>query len=480
MKQKENHLALAASKAGMCEKTARKYLRQNQLPSQTKKDRNWRTRKDPFEAFWPEVKAFLERDESLQAKTLFDYLCRKYEGHFQESQLRTLQRKIKTWKALEGPAKEVMFPQVYLPGVQCQSDYTCMNDLNMTISNQPFQHLFYHFVLSYSNWEWGEICFSESHESLRSGLQNALWMLGGVPKEHRTDNLSAAVNNLKERKEFNANYQGLLDHYGLRASRNNAGKGHENGKVEQSHHRFKMIVDQELRLRGNRDFESRQAYQEFLKHILTRRNKLRTKRLQEELSALRELPSKRLEDYTEEEVRVSRFSTISVRKNVYSVDSRLIGETIRVRLFGDKIIIRYGGQNVDSIPRLFGEHKHQINYFHIIDSLVKKPGAFANYKYQDDLFPRFMFRVAYDWLREQHPRRADKMYLQILNLAAKESEDKMDQVLRKQLTKGKPLDLKTLKEKMKERQPTPALLLPVPEVDLEGYDGLLKGVIHVG
>jgi transposase len=299
LKQKEKSVSIAALKAGMSEKTARKYLKQDQLPSQIKKDRNWRTREDVFEKSWPIVEEFLKNDQSLQAKTLFDYLCRENEGKYQESQLRTLQRKIKRWKEVEGPPKEVMFAQVHHPGVQCQSDYTWMNSLNVTIGDQPFQHLFYHFVLPYSNWEWGQICYSESIESLKEGLQNALWHLGGVPKEHRTDNLSAAVKNLNEKKEFTANYKGILDHYGLKASRNNPGKGHENGSVEQSHFRFKTVVDQELRLRGSRDFASREAYQEFLNKIMIRRNGLRTKRLHEELQVLRELPARRLEDYTE-------------------------------------------------------------------------------------------------------------------------------------------------------------------------------------
>lgn len=478
LKPKEKNVAIASSKAGMSEKTGRKYLRQGQLPSQMKKDRTWRTREDVFEEAWPLIEGFLKNDPSLQAKTIFDCLCRENEDTYQETQLRSLQRKIKRWRALEGPSKEVMFPQVHHPGVQCQSDYTWMNSLNVTISGQPFQHLFYHFVLSYSNWEWGQICYSESIESLKAGLQNALWHLGGVPKEHRTDNLSAAVNNLQDKKEFTANYKSILDHYKLIPSRNNPGKGHENGDVEQSHFRFKTAVDQELRLRGSRDFESLETYQEFLKKLMERRNRLRTKKLVEELNVLQELPMRRLEDYTEEEARVSRFSTIPVRNNVYSVDSRLMGERVQVRVYGEYLVIRYGGQEIETIPRLRGDQKHQINYRHVIDSLVKKPGAFANYKYREDLFPRFMFRLAYDWLKEHRPAHADREYLQILDLAAKESEEKVDKALRHQMKTGQNLYMETIRDLIKKDLPRDTLLLAVPKIELGIYDGLLKGVGH--
>ena len=167
------------------------------------------------------------------------HLCRKYPSRFKPSQLRTLQRRIKQWRASAGAPREVFFPQQHKAGRQGQSDFTYMNELKVTIGGQPFDHLFYHFVMTYSNWETGTICFSESFEALAGGLQNALWELGAVPDEHRTDSLSAAVNNLHSRHEFTERYQGLLRHYGLRASHTNAGQAHENGDVEQSHYRFR-------------------------------------------------------------------------------------------------------------------------------------------------------------------------------------------------------------------------------------------------
>ena len=179
--QMEKTLAIAAAKAGMDEKTARKYQRANRLPSQLKQPHDWPTRADPFQTVWAEIEQLLQRDPSLQATTIFEYLCQKYEGRFQEGQLRTLQRRVKLWRATCGPPREVFFPQQHRPGEQCQSDFTYMKELGITIGGLLFDHLFYHFTLTYSNWETGSICFAESFETLSAGLQDALWELVVVP-----------------------------------------------------------------------------------------------------------------------------------------------------------------------------------------------------------------------------------------------------------------------------------------------------------
>ena len=232
------------------------YLKSGKLPSECRPERTWRTRPDPYESVWPEVEGILKRSPTVEATTVFDHLNRVHEGKFEEGQLRTLQRHIKQWRARNGELKEVMFPQRHEPGHQAQSDFTFMNSLGMTIAGQPFPHLLYHFVLTYSNWETTTLCFSESFESLTLGVQNAIWELGAVPAEHRTDRLSAAVNNLKK-GVFTRRYQTLLDHYGMKWSRTQAGKAHENGDVEQAHHRLKRAIEQELLLRGSRDFLER-------------------------------------------------------------------------------------------------------------------------------------------------------------------------------------------------------------------------------
>ncbi len=467
--------ATAAAKAGMCEKTARKYLKSDLLPSQTKKVRTWRTREDPFAEVWPEIETMLCIDGSLMAKTVFDYLCRKHPGKFQEGQLRTLQRKMKNWKVEKGPAREVMFPQERSPGVQCQSDFTCMNDLNVLIANQPFDHLLYHFVLPYSKWEWGEVCFSESMEALRGGLQNALWTLGGVPREHRTDNLGAAIKNSGDTKEFNAAYQGVMDHYRMKPSRNYPGNGHENGSVEQAHYRLKLAIDQELLLRGSRNFKDRARYTQFLQDLMIRRNKGRQARLTDEMGVLGELPSKRLEDFNVVEVRVSKFSTISVRRNAYSIDSRLIGHKVKVRIYADVLEVWFNQRKIETLPRLRGRGGHHINYRHVIESLVRKPGAFADYKYRSDMFPRFNFKLAYDWLQQHRGAQADSEYVQILYLAAQHSEEKVGQACRSLLKSGKGLTRKAVVAAMGSNREPEVIMLAPPTAHPADYDGLLGG-----
>ena len=240
MVQTEKKKVIAASKAGMDVKTARKYLRNGKLPSQVKPEHTWRTREDPYKEVWEEVSGLLKVESGLEAKTIFEWLQERYPGRFADGQMRTLQRKIRKWRVMEGPGKEVYFAQKHHPGELSASDFTHMNDLWITIEGQRFDHLIYHFVLTYSNWETGTVCFGESFESLSEGLQNALWELGGVPKRHRTDRLSSAVHRMSGAKAtFTESYQGLLRHYGMTGEKIQAGKANENGDVEQRHHRFK-------------------------------------------------------------------------------------------------------------------------------------------------------------------------------------------------------------------------------------------------
>ncbi len=304
-----------------------------------------------------------------------------------------------------------------------------------------------------------------------------MWQLGGAPEEHRTDSLSAAVNNLKDPDEFTARYQGLLDHYGLRATHTQAGKANENGDVEQSHYRFKTAVDQELMLRGSRDFESRDAYEQFLAGLIDRRNAGRSQRLSEELRPLRQLPLRRLDHTHRIRARVSRDSTIWVRKNVYSVDSRLIGEHVEVRLDTERLEVWYGGKCVEQMPRLRGSGKHTIDYRHVIHSLVRKPGAFPRYRYQQDMFPRLLFRVTYDWLREHHPGTADRQYLKILEMAAMDSEERVHEALRHRIDKDLPITVEAVREHIDADTPAPSpwqVRIAPPEI--RHYDALLDPV----
>lgn len=427
----EGNQEITAAKAGMDAKTARKYRRLGRLPSELPAQPRWRTRTDPFAEVWEEVERLLEINPGLEAKTVFEYLQRRQPGRFQDGQLRTLQRRVKVWRATEGPAKEVFFAQQHSPGRLGASDFTHMEELGVRIQGQSFAHLIYHFVLTYSNWETGTVCYSESFESLCEGLQNALWELGKVPHRHRTDRLSTAVNNTTNPAEFTERYKGLLRFYGLEGERIQAGHGNENGDVEQRHYRFKRAVEQELLLRGSRDFASVDQYGLFLRSLFDRLNAGRKKRLLEEMKVMKELPERRMESYKCERVKVDSGSLIYIDRNVYSVPSRLIGETVEARLYMDHVEVWYGQKKVEEMPRLRGRRRHRVDYRHIIDWLVRKPGAFERYRYRDELFPTSRFRMAFDLLREKlGATPGTKEYLQILELAAKEGETQIDDVLR--------------------------------------------------
>jgi hypothetical protein len=475
LKNKANTLASAASKAGMDESTARKYLRLGKLPSQVKVPHTWRTRADPFTEIWGEAKEYLSLNPGLEAKSLFEHFQREHPGLFSDGQLRTFQRKVKRWRALEGPGQEVFFPQEHHPGDISESDFTCMNSLGVTIQGARFDHLIYHFVLTYSNWEAGSICFSESFESLSEGLQNALWELGGVPRRHRTDRLSAAVHKECNPEDFTDRYQALLRHYGQEGIKTRAGEAHEKGDVEQRHHRFKRALDQALMLRGSRDFASRGEYAAFLRKVFLQLNAGRKDRLAEEIKVLRRLPQRRLDDFRWLEVRVGPSSAIRVADNTYSVSSRLIKEKVRVKLYAEYFDIYYGQKKVGRIPRLRGKRQHRIEYRHIIDWLVRKPGAFENYRYKEDLFPTTRFRMAYDELRKRYPARANKEYLKILHLAARETESGVDEALRLLYEKQRPVTLESIKELMASNNKlVPSREIKIRSLDLGDYDQLLK------
>ena len=477
--QRESSVKQAALKSGMDEKTARKYCQAGRLPSELKAPHTWSTRPDAFAEVWEELCTHLESNPGLEAKTLFEDLQRRYPGRFEDGQLRTLQRRIKRWRALEGPAKEVYFPQQYVPGERCQSDFTDLSGLRVTLSGAGFDHLLYHLVLPYSNWETGVICFSESFESLSEGLQTALWRLGGVPCWHQTDRLTAAVHQAGHPEEFTQRYQALLRHYGLQGRKTNARSPHENGDVEQRHHRFKRALEQALLLRGSRDFSTREAYEQFLEKLFKQLNSGRQERFAEEQARLRALPLQRLETAKRLSVKVGPSSTIRVSHNVYSVDSRLIGEAIEARVYAEHIELWYGQSCVEQLPRLRGESNAHIQYRHIIDWLERKPGAFEHYRYREALYPSSRFRLAYDALRRQHSERAaTKAYLAILRLAAHDSETAVDEALRYLIDQEQPITPEAVAAWVRTDSALPPVTaVQVASVDLGQYDRLLTQAV---
>jgi hypothetical protein len=416
----------------------------------------------------------------LEAKTLLAALQRQYPEGFADWQLRTLQRRIKQWRATEGPAREVYFVQEHRAGELCASDFTHLTMLGITIGSEPFSHMLYHFVLTYSNWETGTICSSESFASLSEGLQNALWELGGVPRLHRTDRMTAAVNNLTEGAEFQKNYQALLRHYGLEGRKIQTGQPNENGDIEQRHYRLQRALQQALLLRGSRDFTTVEEYRAFLRELFEHDNRGRKPRLREEMEQLRPLPERRLESAKRVRVRVNSGSLIMVARNSYSVNSRLIGEIVEARVYPEHLEVWYGGQKIEQLPRLHGRTNYRIDYRHIIDWLVRKPGAFANYRYREHLFPTSRFRMAYDLLKENTPNRCDRRYLQILELAAKQSEAQVDDALRLLLASkcGKQTiaDPAAFEQFLKRCRQAPEIAdVAIPEVSLASFDQLLSG-----
>ena len=469
-------LSAASARSGMSENTGRKYRREG--GHARREPRKYRTRKDPFEAVWPQIEKLLEQAPELEAQSVFEALRQREDVRFSDGQLRTLQRRMKRWRASHGPEKEVMFPQEHRPGEAGQSDFTEMGELKVTIGGERFDHLLYHFVLPFSNWETARICFTESFESLVLGFQGAVWEMGRVPKKHRTDNLSAATHELREGgRVFNERYTLVLRHYGIEADRNTPGRGHENGDVEQGHHRLKRALEQALLLRGSRDFEDRTAYEAFLKKVIEARNRGRLSKFTEELERMRELPQTRLAEYRVERVSVGPFSTLRAGHNTYSVPSPLMGEQVEARLYPDRVEVIYAGERVCEMERLRGRGGAQINYRHVIFSLVKKPGAFARYRYREALFPTAIFRRAYDALAALLGERADVEYVRILHLAATTSESRVEQVVAGLMGRGELKGYGSARELLREEaSPVPAC--QIAAVDLQAYDLCLEGGVQ--
>jgi len=475
MKYSKTHgQEFAAAKAGMSLRTARTHLKiGGKMTEENSKNSDKRT--DIFDGVWREIEAMLSADPGLQAKTLMEWLIDR-EEIFNYSHLRTLQRRVLEWRVLKGPGNDIMFRQRHEPGKQSQSDWTHCEELGVTVDGQPFPHMLFHFMLRYSRWETAYISFSESFENLVSGYTRALAELGAIPEEHRTDNLTAAVSSHGSRPVFTERWQGVMDHYGVRPSTNNAGVSHENGSVEKSHHLLKSELDQALRLRKSREFASVSQYESFLRRILDKRNRGRKARLAEEMAVMGELPARAWNEAVEERVVVNAFSLVTIAKALYTVPSRLIGQELRALVYPEVVRLFFGKTKVLEMPRQPAGGK-QINYRHLVGYLMRKPGAFAGYVFRDALFPSLVFRRAYDRLVETRPARADKEYLSILHHAAMGVEQDVEAALELLLGDG---DTPSL-EAVKELTHVTAGALPdirIPAPDLTSYDELLSFLPH--
>ena len=477
MEGKSQQAAAAAS--GMSVRTARTWQR-GRLPSEKKGKRRWRTRPDPF-AWAEEVEPLLRSDVegALQATTILEWLDERHPGRFSMSQLRTLQRRLRDWRALSGPDREVYFEQAHPPGREAQMDFTHCGELGVTVGGEPFGHLLFHFVLSHSGWRYVDLAYGETFAALVKGMQGALWELGGVPEVLRTDNLSAATHELKGSggRALNERYAAVLAHYGLRSTRTNPRSSHENGVAEQGHHRLKGALGQALILRGSRDFRSVEAYISFVRQVADKRNRLVWAKLEHERRCLRPLPPAPVPEYVTYRTKVRMEHGPGSQPHLHCAvpaDRRGGGGP----QYADHLEVYYKGSPVERMDRVHGAGEAGIDYRHVIGSLVRKPGAFARYRYREQMFPTGTFRLAYDALREWRGERADVDYVRILHLAATTMESEVDRALGVLLEAGIPFDYAAVRELAAPAPPQIPELASPRVVDLRVYDRLLAAGVR--
>jgi hypothetical protein len=468
----------AAAAAAMSRPTARKW-REGPLPSESKVPRWWRTHEDAFAEVWetevvPLLKA--DTDGALKAGTVLGELRQRHPGQFDDSLLRTLQRRMRDWRAVSGPEREVFFPQEHKPGREGAFDFTHCTELGVQVGGVVLVHLLFVFRLSFSGWTWVQLAFGETYEALVEGLQGALWALGGAPEVGRSDNLSAATHELRRGggRSLNRRFKAVLDHYDMDSSRIKPGKSNENGVAEKGNDLVKTAIRQELVLRGSNEFASQEEYEVFVRRAVDKHiNAGVEAKLAVEREHLQELPPAPVPNYTKYTPTVSRWSLARVASRLYSVPSRLIGHELEVHQYANELEVYYHGHLIETMPRLRGERDVRIDYRHIIWSLVRKPGAFERYRYREELFPSMTFRRAYDAMAEQPGVRADIEYVRILHLAASTMESTVEAALAALLDRGEAFDYARVKAIAKpEDKAVP--VLSVPEPDLSAYDLLLS------
>jgi len=415
---------IAAAKASISTATAYRYEQSHQLPSSQKQPRG-RRRPDPLADFFDaEVVPMLKAAPEIRAVAIFDEMQRRHPD-LSAGARRTLERRIRSWRAVHGADQEVIFRQVHEPGRMGLSDFTDMADLGVTIAGSALDHRLYHFRLAYSGFEHVHVILGgESYVALAEGLQNALWALGGAPLEHRSDSLSAAFRNLDQdaREDLTRRYDALCAHYGMQPTRNNRGVAHENGAIESAHGHLKKTLHDALLMRGTGDFDDLVSYRHFVDEMVSRKNAHHAKRIDAERPALQLLPGQRTCDYEETVVTVTSSGGFTLRKVFYTVPSRLIGHRLRVRLYDDRLAVFIGGTLLMTLNRgratASGKRDHVVDYRHVIHALRRKPMALLNLVYRDQLFPRDAYRLTFDRLLDKLPERsACRLMVDLLALA---------------------------------------------------------------
>lgn len=474
-------VAIAAAKAAISVASAYRIENNRRLPSQKGTVRS-RRRPDPLiEVFETEVVPLLQASPGVRPIAVFEELRRRH-PQFSPGLRRTLERRIRAWRAAHGPDRDVVFRQVHEPGRLGLSDFTEMGDLGVHVAGVPLKHRLYHFRLACSGFEHAHVILGgESYVALAEGLQNALWTLGGAPREHRSDSLSAAFCNLSrdERLDLTHRYEALCGHYGMEPTRNNRGIAHENGAIESAHGHLKNAIRDALLLRGTRDFDDLAEYRRFVGEITSRQNARHAKRIDAEREHLRPLPPARTTDYEEVLVYVTSCGGFTLRKVFYTVPSRLIGHRLRVRLYDDRLSLLIGGTPLMELrrgrPGPNGKHGHVVDYRHVIHALRRKPMALRNLVYRDQLFPREAYRHTFEWLRERYGERiACKTLVELLFLAHERGcEVELAAILSEGLEAGQLPALNALRQRF---TPDPQTL-PVVSVKLaplSDYEVLLE------
>jgi len=443
-----------------------------------KKPRTHRTRIDPIADIWESVLLpLLQAEPTLTGLTLWEHLDDNFPGVYPYSLLRTLQRRVKVYRLEHGPGQDVMFLQSFPAGVQGMSDFT-HPDTKITIAGVEFEHIIYQFVLTHSHHRYAQVMQGgESFSALSEGLQNALAHIGGVPLESKTDSLSAAFKNAHKEKTLTESYDNLCQHYGLKAIRNTKGVSHENGSVETAHKALKHRIDQAIKLRGSHDFATVQEYEQLIKDQVRKLNKRSVSRFAKEQKVLKPLPAYRFMDYQEIATKVTTSSTITIKRTLYSVPSKLIGANLKVLLYHDRLECYIGTNKITTLRRVYthvGQPRARlINYKHVVDSLVKKPQAFRYSQIQEDLMPSELYKQLWQLSNEQFDSHsACKWMVTVLKIASiSVDEDALAQIL---LKKDKLPGTKTLQDQyLIKTQALPDITQR--QHDINGYDELLNG-----
>jgi hypothetical protein len=472
-----------AAKAGFSVRSAHT-IDKGKHHTQTEKSlRTYKTRLSPLDEVWDkELRPMLEKHPQLQPKTLFIYLQRTYQDEsgmplYNDSILRTLQRRVSNWSAQHGQPKEVIFPQNHLPGQQSLSDFTYMNQSEILINAVVFKHMLYHFRLVYSKWSYVKVIQGgESFQALSEGLQEALLHLGGATKEHRTDSLSAAFKNLSEtaKADITERYQELCAYYNMEPTRNNKGRSHENGSVESSHGHLKNRIHQELILRGSNDFSSIEVYEKWLQDIVLNSNRRNSKNFLIEKVALQPLPAYKTIDHELISTKISGLSTMVVRNMTYSVPSRLAGHTLTLHLYQRHIEGYLGSSKVIQVERKYRREqktRYVIDYHHIIHALIKKPRAFRFCKYRDEILPDETYRSIWQHLDATETKEvAPKLMLRLLKLAADyDCEKKLGEYVLSLVQQGARIDIQMIESDFNGSNP-PLPFVECQQHQLSDYD----------